>query len=211
MTLIDQNLPPAYPVTERTRVRRLPARAAYDHATVEAILDEGLIAHVGFAGDNGQPFVLPTAYARDGDKVIIHGSVISRMMKVLSTGVPMCLTVTLLDGLVLARSAFHHSMNYRSVMIFGEARLVSDPAAKEAALKALTDKLTNGGRWDALRPVTRKEVAATTVLELPLAEAVAKARSGPPKDDAEDLDWPVWAGVVPMALTRGDPIEDQAP
>ncbi len=157
MTLIDETETDnrGFPRTPRNTVRRLPARAAYDRASVEAILDEGLVAHIGFVGDSGQPFVIPTAYARLGDRVVIHGSVISRMMKVLSTGVPMCLTVTLLDGVVLARSAFHHSMNYRSVTVFGEARLVTDPDAKELALKGLTDKLTSGGRWDALRPATR--------------------------------------------------------
>ncbi|RJF87198.1 pyridoxamine 5'-phosphate oxidase family protein [Oleomonas cavernae] len=210
MTLIDETDTSTFPRTPRNTVRRLPARAAYDRNSVAAILDEGLVAHIGFAGDRGQPFVLPTAYARLGDKVIVHGSVISRMMKVLSTGVPMCLTVTLIDGLVLARSAFHHSMNYRSVTVFGEAVLVTDPGEKAAALKGLTDKLTNGGRWDDLRPVTSKEVAATTVLALPLAEAVAKSRSGPPKDDAEDMNWPVWAGVVPLSLVKGEPITDQA-
>ena len=208
MSVIDEPETRPFPRTVRNTVRRLPARAAYDRNTVEAILDEGLVAHIGFVGDNGQPFVLPTAYARLGDKVIVHGSVISRLMKVLSTGVPLCLTVTLIDGLVLARSAFHHSMNYRSVTVFGEARLLTDPAEKEAALKGLTDKLTNGGRWDALRPVTIKEVAATTVLALPLAEAVAKTRSGPPKDDADDMNWPVWAGVVPLTLVRGEAIDD---
>jgi len=208
MTLIDETDPRTFPRTPRNTVRRLPARAAYDRNSVEAILDEGLVAHIGFVGDNGQPFVLPTAYARLGDTVIVHGSVVSRMMKVLSTGVPMCLTVTLVDGLVLARSAFHHSMNYRSVTVFGQAQLLTDPAEKAAALKGLTDKLTSASRWDALRPVTPKEVAATTVLALPLTEAVAKSRSGPPKDDAEDMAWPVWAGVVPLSLVKGEPIGD---
>lgn len=194
-----------YPITANTRLRRLPKRGSHDHATVHAILDEALVAHIGFAGAAGQPVVLPTAFARRDDAVIIHGSVVGRMMKTLAEGVPMCLTATLLDGMVLAKSAFHHSMNYRSVTVFGCARLVTDPGAKEAALRALTERLTPG-RWDALRPVTAKEVAATTVLELPLLEAVAKVRSGPPIDDAEDLDWPVFAGVVPLSLVAGDPI-----
>ncbi|MCF4166636.1 pyridoxamine 5'-phosphate oxidase family protein [Zavarzinia compransoris] len=194
-----------FPVTENTRLRRLPRRGSYDHAAVHAILDEALVAHVGFIGSAGQPVVLPTAFARRGDVVILHGSVVGRLMKTLAEGVPLCLTVTLLDGLVLAKSAFHHSMNYRSVTVFGHARLVTGANEKEAALRALTERLTPG-RWDALRPVTAKEVAATTVLELPLLEAVAKTRSGPPVDDAEDLDWPVFAGVVPLSMVAGDAI-----
>ncbi|MFZ2869062.1 pyridoxamine 5'-phosphate oxidase family protein [Zavarzinia sp.] len=193
-----------FPKTENTRLRRLPKRGSYDHAVVHAIIDEAMIAHVGFSGPDGQPFVLPTAVARIGDTLIIHGSAISRMMKTLAEGVPVCLSVTHVDGVVLAKSAFHHSMNYRSVTVFGRARMIEDPAAKEAALRALTDHLAPG-RWDLLRPVTAKEVKATTVLEIPLVEAVAKVRSGPPVDDAEDLDWPVFAGVVPVKLVKGEP------
>ncbi|TDP46000.1 pyridoxamine 5'-phosphate oxidase family protein [Zavarzinia compransoris] len=196
-------IPSPFPKTERTEVRRLPKRAAYDHETVHAILDEALVCHIGFTTAGGQPVVLPTAFVRLGDRIVVHGSVISRMMKVLAGGVPLCLTVSLVDGLVLAKSAFHHSMNYRSVTVFGTATVVTDPAAKAAALHGLTEKLAPG-RWDALRPVTAKEVKATTVLELPLTEAVAKVRSGPPVDDAEDLSWPVAAGVVPLRLQAGD-------
>lgn len=194
-----------FPKTENTRLRRLPKRGSYDRATVHAIIDEAMIAHVGFSAPDGQPVVLPTAVARVGETLIIHGSVISRMMKTLAGGVPLCLTVTHVDGVVLAKSAFHHSMNYRSVTVFGRARTIEDPAAREAALRALTDHLAPG-RWDLLRPVTAKEVKATTVLEIPLVEAVAKVRSGPPVDDAEDLDWPVFAGVVPVKLVKGEPV-----
>lgn len=194
-----------FPKTENTCLRRLPKRGSYDRATVHAIIDEAMIAHVGFSGPDGQPVVLPTAVARVGETLIIHGSVISRMMKTLAGGVPLCLTVTHVDGVVLAKSAFHHSMNYRSVTVFGRARTIEDPAAREAALRALTDHLAPG-RWDLLRPVTAKEVKATTVLEIPLVEAVAKVRSGPPVDDAEDLDWPVFAGVVPVKLVKGEPV-----
>ena len=192
-----------YPKTPLTEVHRLPKRAAYDRETVHAILDEALVCHIGFTTDEGQPVVLPTAFVRLGETIVVHGSVISRMMKVLAGGVPLCLTVSLIDGLVLAKSAFHHSMNYRSVAVFGTATPVTDPAAKEAALRGLTEKLAPG-RWDALRPVTAKEVKATTVLELPLVQVVAKTRSGPPVDDAEDLSWPIEAGVLPLRLTVGD-------
>lgn len=194
-----------FPRTENTRLHRLPKRGTYERATIEALIDEALIAHVGFSAEGGQPVVLPTAIARVDDRLIIHGSVISRMMKTLSAGVPLCVTITHLDGIVLAKSAFHHSMNYRSVTVFGHARPIEEAAAKEAALRALTDHLAPG-RWDALRPVTEKEVKATTVLEIQLIEAVAKTRSGPPSDDAEDLDWPVFAGVVPVRLVRDEPV-----
>lgn len=194
-----------YTKTDRTRLHRLPKRGSYDKATVHAIIDEALIAHVGFCAPDGRPVVLPTAIARIGETLIVHGSVISRMMKTLAGGVPLCLTVTHVDGLVLAKSAFHHSTNYRSVTVFGQARVIEAPAAKEAALRALTDHLAPG-RWDHLRPVTAKEVKATTALEIDLVEAVAKVRSGPPVDDAEDLDWPVFAGVVPLRLARDEPV-----
>ncbi len=197
---------PRLPRTERTRVRRMPKRASYDRATIDAILDEGLVAHVGFVVD-GQPFVIPTAYARVGDAVLIHGSVLSRMMRTLADGVPVSLAVTLLDGLVLARSAFHSSMNYRSVTVFGIARPVDDPAAKRAALDALTEKLLPG-RTDRLRPPTRKEANATLVLAVDLVEAVAKSRTGPPSDDPRDMDAPVWGGVLPLETRIGKPIPD---
>jgi nitroimidazol reductase NimA-like FMN-containing flavoprotein (pyridoxamine 5'-phosphate oxidase superfamily) len=193
-----------YQPTERTRVRRLPERAAYDRATVHAILDEGFICHVGFVA-GGQPYVLPTGYARVGETLYLHGSTGSRLG--LRPGMEVCVTVTLLDGLVLARSAFHHSMNYRSVMAIGRTRPVRDPDEKEAALRALVDHIVPG-RSDAVRGGDRRELAATAVLALPLAEVSAKVRTGPPKDDDPDYDLPIWAGVLPLQLTPGDPAPD---
>jgi uncharacterized protein len=193
-----------YQQTERTRVRRLPERAAYDRATVHAILDEGFICHVGFVAD-GQPYVIPTGYARVGDTLYLHGSTGSRLG--LRPGMDVCVTVTLLDGLVLARSAFHHSMNYRSVMAVGRTRPVHDPQEKEAALRALVDHIVPG-RSDAVRGGDRRELAATAVLALPLAEVSAKLRTGPPKDDDPDYDLPIWAGVLPLQLAPGDPAPD---
>jgi uncharacterized protein len=193
-----------YQRTERTRVRRLPERAAYDRATVHAILDEGFICHVGFVA-GGQPYVIPTGYARVGETLYLHGSTGSRLG--LRPGMEVCVTVTLVDGLVLARSAFHHSMNYRSVMAIGRTRPVRDPEEKEAALRALVDHIVPG-RSDAVRGGDRRELAATAVLALPLAEVSAKVRTGPPIDDDPDYDLPVWAGVLPLRLTPGDPAPD---
>ncbi len=192
--------------TQRTQVKRLPDRGAYDSKTVFKILDEGLICHVGFSVD-GQPFVIPTGYARVEDTLYIHGSAASRMLRTLAEGVQVCVTVTLLDGLVLARSAFHHSMNYRSVVMLGRATLVSDPAEKIKALEAFTEHIVRG-RWNDVRLPTESELKATTVLALPLAEVSAKIRSGPPKDDEEDYRLPIWAGVVPFSITPGTPIGD---
>src|SRR5919206_4266398 len=189
-----------YQRTERTRVRRLPERAAYDRDTVHAILDEGFVCHVGFVVD-GQPYVIPTGYARAGETLYLHGSSGSRLG--LAPGMEVCVTVTLLDGLVLARSAFHHSMNYRSVMAIGRTRAVRDPEEKEAALRALVEHIVPG-RSDAVRGGDRRELAATAVLALPLAEVSAKVRTGPPKDDDPDYDLPISAGVLPLALTAGD-------
>jgi nitroimidazol reductase NimA-like FMN-containing flavoprotein (pyridoxamine 5'-phosphate oxidase superfamily) len=193
-----------YRRTERTRVRRLPERAAYDRATVHAILDEGFICHVGFAVD-GQPYVVPTGYARVGETVYLHGSTGSRLG--LRPGMAVCVTVTLLDGLVLARSAFHHSMNYRSVMAVGRTRPVTDPDEKEAALRALVEHIVPG-RGAEVRGGDRRELAATAVLALPLDEVSAKLRTGDPKDDEEDYALPVWAGVLPLALQPGRPVPD---
>ena len=193
-----------YQPTERTWARRLPERAAYDQATVHAILDEGFICHVGFVVD-GQPFVVPTGYARVGETVFLHGSTGSRLG--LRPGMDVCVTVTLLDGLVLARSAFHHSMNYRSVMAVGRTRRVTDPGEKEAALRALVEQIVPG-RSDDVRGGDRRELAATAVLALPLREVSAKVRTGPPKDDEPDYELPIWAGVLPLALTPGDPAPD---
>ena len=192
--------------TERTKLKRLPKRGHFDPETVYGILDEGFICHVGFA-PQGQPFVIPTGYARDGDKLYIHGSQASRMLRTLSTGVDVCVTVTIIDGLVLARSAFHHSMNYRSVVIFGRATLVEDPEEKMAALLALSEHIIRG-RWADVREPTELEMKQTTVLSLPLVEASAKIRTGPPLDDEEDYAMDVWAGVVPLRLVAGEPIKD---
>ena len=192
--------------TERTKLKRLPKRGHFDRETVYGILDEGFICHVGFAPE-GQPFVIPTGYARDGDKLYIHGSQASRMLRTLSSGVDVCVTVTIIDGLVLARSAFHHSMNYRSVVIFGRATLVEDRKEKMAALLALSEHFIRG-RWADVREPTEQEMKQTTVLSLPLVEASAKIRTGPPVDDEEDYAMDVWAGVIPLRLVAGEPIAD---
>ncbi|HSL55600.1 MAG TPA: pyridoxamine 5'-phosphate oxidase family protein, partial [Pyrinomonadaceae bacterium] len=192
--------------TERTKLKRLPKRGHFDRETVYGILDEGFICHVGFAPE-GQPFVIPTGYARDGDTLYIHGSAASRMLRTLSTGLDVCVTVTIIDGLVLARSAFHHSMNYRSVVIFGRAKLVEDREEKMAALLALSEHIIRG-RWAEVREPTEQEMKATTVLSLPLVEASAKIRTGPPLDDEEDYEMNVWAGVIPLRLVADEPIAD---
>jgi uncharacterized protein len=188
------------------RVTRMPKRAAYDRPTIDAILDEALISHVGFVHD-GRPAVIPTLHARLGDEVLIHGSAASRMLRALASGIDLCLTTTLIDGLVLARSAFHHSVNYRSVVLYGTAHLVEDPAERERALEAFTERLMPG-RWADVRRPTPKELKATTVLRLPIEEGSAKVRSGPPIDDEPDYALDVWAGVVPLTLTRGEPAPD---
>jgi len=185
-----------YRKTERNRVRRLPQRATHERAAVHDILDAALVCHLGFVAD-GQPFVIPTLHARDGDSVLVHGSSKSRTLDALAAGVEVCLTVTLIDGLVLARSAFHHSVNYRSVTVFGRARSLTSDADKLAALRTFTERLYPG-RWDEVREPNASELKATQVLSLPLDESVAKIRTGPPLDDAEDMSWPVWAGVVPL-------------
>ena len=193
----------AFPQTDRTRVRRLPQRASYDVETVHAILDAGLVCHVGLV-EHGQPVVIPTAYARIGDAVVFHGSSKSRTLLAAAGGADLCVTVTLLDGLVLARSAFHHSINYRSVVLFGRAVEVTQPERKFAALEAFTERLYPG-RWAAVRTPNEQELKATLVVELPLREAVAKVRTGGPIDDEEDMALPVWAGVVPLRLAPGAP------
>jgi uncharacterized protein len=193
-----------YQATERTRVRRLPERAAYDRETVHAILDDGFVCHVGFVAD-GQPYVIPTGYARAGETLYLHGSTGSRLG--LRPGDPVCISVTLVDGLVLARSAFHHSMNYRSVTVLGRTRLVTDPREKQAALRAFVEHVVPG-RGDEIRGGDRRELAATAVLAVALEEVSAKVRTGPPKDDEEDYGLPVWAGVLPLALTAGAPDPD---
>lgn len=192
--------------TERTRVRRLPERGAYDRSTIDAILDAMPVAHVGYSID-GQPFVTPTLQWREGDHVYWHGSAASRMLRVVD-GAPVCLTVTLIDGMVLARSAFHHSMNYRSVMLLGKAHAVTDPAEKEARLKTFVESQFPG-RWDILRPVTAQEVKATTVLGMPIDECSAKIRSGSPHDDEADEALDIWAGVIPIRFEVLPPVADQ--
>lgn len=195
-----------FPRTERTTLKRLPKRGVYDRKLVYGILDEGLFCHVGFAVDS-RPFVIPTGYARVEDRLYVHGSQASRMLRTLAGGIDVCVTVTLLDGLVLARSAFHHSMNYRSVVIFGRAAVVEEEQAKLAALFAFSEHVIPG-RWNEVREPTEQELRATTVLSLALAEVSAKVRTGPPLDDEEDYALPVWAGVIPLRLVAGKPIND---
>lgn len=192
-------------MTERTRVRRLPKRGNYELDTIRAILDEALLCHVGFVVD-GAPVVIPTIHWRDGDTLYFHGSAASRMLRSLRSGVEACVTVTLLDGLVLARSAFHHSMNYRSVVVFGTAREVGEEE-KIAALGSLVEHVVRG-RSAEVRPPNQQELRQTLVLALPIDEASAKIRTGGPVDDEEDYALPVWAGVLPLTLTPGAPVPD---
>jgi nitroimidazol reductase NimA-like FMN-containing flavoprotein (pyridoxamine 5'-phosphate oxidase superfamily) len=194
------------PRSSRSRVRRLPKRASYDRETIDAILDAGLIAHVGIV-EEGKPVVVPMAYARRGDEVLLHGSSASRMMKALAAGAEACVAVTHLDGIVVARSAFHSSMNYRSVVLFGTARAITDPAAKRAALDALVDHLIPG-RVAEVREPTREELKVTSIVALAIEEGSAKVRTGPPVDDEEDYARPVWGGVVPLHLAAGAPLAD---
>ena len=195
-----------FPQTDRTKLKRLPKRGHFDRETVYSILDEGFICHIGFVA-NGQPFVIPTGYARVEDKLYVHGSQASRMLRSLAAGIDACVTVTIVDGLVLARSAFHHSMNYRSVLVFGRATFVSDPEEKYAALLALSEHIVPG-RWKDVREPNEQEMILTTVLSLSLEEASAKVRTGPPLDDEEDYALPIWAGVVPLKLVAGEPVND---
>ncbi len=196
----------SYTPTSRTKVRRLAKRAVYDKAQVHEILDEGFLCHVGFTQDN-QPYVIPTLYTRAGELLYMHGSGASRMLRTLAQGVGVCVTVTLVDGYVLARSAFHHSMNYRSVTILGQARLVEDPAEKLQALRLITDHIVPE-RWEEVREPNELELRQTVVLALPLQEVSAKVRVGPPADDEEDYSRPVWAGVVPIHTRLGSPVPD---
>ena len=184
--------------TPRTTLKRLPARGSYERAAMYRILDEALICHVGFVGEGG-PVVIPTAYGRDGDTLLLHGSAGGRMLRTVAGGVDVCVTVTLVDGLVLARSVFHHSVNYRSVVIFGRARVIDDPEGKVGALRAFTDHVVPG-RWDQVRPPNPQELKRTLVLAVDLDEASVKTRSGPPVDDEEDYVLPVWAGELPLRI-----------
>lgn len=193
--------------TSRTRVSRFPKRGAYDRATIDAILDEALVAHLAFTAEDGQPYAIPTLQARVGDEVWVHGSAASRTLRAVGGGIPACLTVTLIDGMVLARAIFNHSVNYRSVIVLGEARAVSDPEEKLAALEAFAERIAPG-RWGDARPPTPQELKATSILALPLNEASAKVRTGPPADDEKDRALDVWAGVVPIRLVRDEPVSD---
>ena len=192
---------------ERIRVVREPHRGIYDRETIDKILDEGFVCHVGFTVE-GQPYVIPTMYARVNDAIYFHGSAASRMLRGASAGIPVCITVTLVDGLVLARSVFNHSMNYRSVVALGKATLVDTPEEKIAALRAFTEKILPG-RWNDARQPNEKELKATSILRLPLTEVSAKVRSGPVEDDAEDYALRVWAGIVPLRLVADAPIRDE--
>jgi len=195
-----------YTPTARTRVVRESQRGVYDRAAAYQILDEGFICHVGFAID-GQPFVIPTGYGRAGDNLYIHGSAASRMLRNLDQGVAVCVTVTLLDGLVLARSIFNHSMNYRSVVVLGTAVAVTDPQEKLRALRALSEHILPG-RWEDSRQPNERELKATLVMRLPITEFSAKVRQGPPIDDEEDYAFPTWAGVIPLEMVAGKAIDD---
>lgn len=192
--------------TEKTKLKRLPKRGNFERETIYKILDEAFVCHIGFTVDD-QPFVIPTSYARVGDQLLIHGSSASRMMRAMAWEKQICVTVTLIDGLVLARSAFHHSINYRSVVIFGKAQVVSDEAQKINALRHFTEHLIPN-RWEDIRPPSVNELQATLVLSLPLTEASAKVRTGAPVDDKEDYQMNVWAGIIPLEFSAKKPIAD---
>jgi nitroimidazol reductase NimA-like FMN-containing flavoprotein (pyridoxamine 5'-phosphate oxidase superfamily) len=206
---VEPEAPESYAVTERTRLRRRAARGSYDRATVHAILDEAFVCHVGFLHE-GEPFVMPTAFVRDGELLYVHGAAANRMLASLAGGGRACVTVTLLDGLVLARSYMHHSMNYRSVVVLGAAREVTDSEEKRRAFAALIERVERG-RSERARPANDAELRMTRVFAFPLEEVSAKTRSGPPLDDPEDLALPYWAGVIPLSLTAGAPIPDTTP
>lgn len=195
-----------YPITASNRVRRMPKRGHYDRDTVHAIIDEAMVCHVAFA-PGGVPTVIPTLHARLGDALLLHGSRASRLMKHLGEGHPVSVAITLVDGIVLARSVFHSSMNYRSVVIHGRATPIEDDAGKLTALEAFAEQIARG-RWADARKPTRKELKATSVVSIPIESAAAKVRSGPPMDDDEDYDLPIWAGVLPLTLRAGTPIPD---
>ncbi|HET8636473.1 MAG TPA: pyridoxamine 5'-phosphate oxidase family protein [Acidobacteriaceae bacterium] len=192
--------------TPRTRVNRLPKRGDYSRETIYSILDAAFLCHVGFVVE-GQPYVIPTGYGRAGDTLYLHGSAASRMLRTLASGLDVCVTVTLLDGIVLARSAFHHSMNYRSVVMLGRATPVEDEAEKTEALRVISEQIVPG-RWEHVRKPSEKELKATAVLALPITEASAKIRTGPPVDEEEDYALDVWAGVLPLSLRAGEPVPD---
>jgi uncharacterized protein len=195
------------PASDRVRLRRKRERGSHDRAVIDAILDEALIAHLGITGEDSQPLVIPTLHARRGDVVYVHGSVAGRTLRALAAGAPVCLTVSLLDGLVLARSAMHHSANYRSAMLMGTARSVTERAEKLAAFEAIVEHIVPQ-RWSEVRPPTDKELKATAVLAIPIDEASAKVRTGPPLDDEEDYALDAWSGVIPLATTALQPEPD---
>lgn len=206
---MTQDLGNGYPgdlKTPRTTLKRIPERGSHDWETIAGILDEAIYCHIGFEA-KGQPYAIPTNYGRDGRTLYIHGSAASRMLRSLSGGIRMCFTATLIDGLILARSAFHNSVNYRSVMVLGMATLVADEAEKVRALELITDHVV-AGRWAESRPPTRQELKGTSVLRLEVEEASAKVRGGGPKDEPEDMDYPVWAGRIPLSLAAGAPETD---
>jgi len=196
-----------YTPTPRTRLVREADRAVYDRESAYRILDEGFLCHAGFVVD-GQPFVIPTSYARQEDNLLIHGSAASRMLRQMKEGVPVCVTVTLVDGLVLARSIFNHSMNYRSVMVLGKATLIDDPGEKIAALRTLSEHIIPA-RWADVRQPNERELKATSILRVPIEEFSAKVRKGPVVDDEEDYSFPTWAGVVPLEMVAGTPVDDE--
>jgi nitroimidazol reductase NimA-like FMN-containing flavoprotein (pyridoxamine 5'-phosphate oxidase superfamily) len=197
----------APPASGRVRLRRKRERGSYDRAVIDAILDEALIAHLGIADESGQPIVIPTLHARGGDLVYCHGSVASRTLRALAAGARVCLTVSLIDGLVLARSAMHHSANYRSAVLLGTARSVEEPAEKLAALRAVVEHIVPG-RWGEIRPPSENELTATAVIAIPIEEASAKVRTGAPIDDEEDYALRAWAGVIPLSIAAGAPQPD---
>jgi nitroimidazol reductase NimA-like FMN-containing flavoprotein (pyridoxamine 5'-phosphate oxidase superfamily) len=205
-TQVSEDMSELLQTTARTKLKRLPKRGSVERETIYRILDEAFVCHVGFTVDE-QPYVIPTGYARDGDRLLIHGSALSRMLRALAWEADVCVTVTLLDGLVLARSAFHHSMNYRSVVIFGKAKVVSGEREKLEALRAFTEHVVPG-RWKDVRPPSENELKATLVLSLDIDEASAKIREGAPVDDEADYELDVWAGVIPLRLTAGVPVND---
>jgi nitroimidazol reductase NimA-like FMN-containing flavoprotein (pyridoxamine 5'-phosphate oxidase superfamily) len=200
-------MPDSFAVSDRTQVVREANRAVYDREAIYKILDEGFVCHVGFSAE-GQPFVIPTMFARVGDSIYFHGSAASRMLRGAAGGLPVCITLTLTDGLVLARSVFNHSMNYRSVVALGTATLISDPVEKLAALRAFTEKLLPG-RWEDARQPNEQELKATSILKLPLTEVSAKVRTGAVEDDAPDYALSVWAGIIPLRLVADSPIRDE--
>jgi nitroimidazol reductase NimA-like FMN-containing flavoprotein (pyridoxamine 5'-phosphate oxidase superfamily) len=194
--------------SERVRLRRKRERGSHEREAIDAILDEALIAHLGIADEHGQPFVIPTLHARAGDVVYCHGSVASRTLRALAAGAPVCLTVSLIDGLVLARSAMHHSANYRSTVLLGRARVLEDDEEKREALRAVVEHIVPG-RWEDVRAPTAAELKATAVLEIPIEEASAKVRTDGPVDDEPDYELGAWAGVIPLALCPGTPVADE--